>query len=1835
MKHSIFLFSAMVLALLSQNNLNGQCYVEDLSPSSFDFTESGGTQTNSIVYTNGSCTYSLSFSNIPSWITSITQPNSHQVVVTCQANLGGSRSALINYSYDGRMQGFAITQDANPNPPPAPGNPTVVSNSIACGEAILQRSGNPPSGVTWYWQGTNSSGTSTSSAHNAANNTYTATQSGTYYIRARGSNGLWSTSGSRAVSIVNLTGGIIMDVDPICYGGDPDLINSFEDAGGSNGNHSYQWEWAIPGSNSWNTITNATGSTYNPPSGLQNSRSYRRVANCGSQTENSNTVTVSVKAPLEGGTITNPSAICSGEDPATLSATSATNGNGTYDYQWEWALEGSSIWSPINGETNSQYNPPVLTQTRKYRRQVISCGQTAVSNEVTITVNTIPSAPTGSGAYTICDSGSVTLQVAPGANGNVVRWYTASSGGTYFHEGDDYTTPTHTDDVTYYVTTYNDETHCETATRRAIGVNVSDLITYYLDEDRDGYYIEEVQDCTNPNPTLYVTVDTILGSGDCDDNDDTGHVSEIWYLDADDDGYYISFVTNCGNPGTGYKNTGQLFPGDCDDDLHDPDNDCGGSGSSNVQANNYVYSRSYQKNKEEMLNAGQDQSTFDFFTASEHVVQEITYFDGVGRPIQQIGLEQTPEISNVKKDIVTHVEYDDYGRSEKEWLPYTADLGTYGVLKTDPVQETLDFYNVVKYNSTANPFSQKKFEESPLNRVEQQAAPGNDWALGNGHEIDFVYQTNTHDRDNMDDVNNDNVRLYSVALTFTNDTYTPTLANDGYYGPGELRKNITYDENHTSGNDHSIEEFTDKQGRVVLKRTYNNNEPHDTYYIYNDFGNLSYVIPPLVDTSAIIDQTVLENLCYQYVYDHRNRLVEKQLPGKEREYIVYNKLDQPILTQDANQRDKSASSDEWLFTKYDSFGRLAYTGIATATEGASRPDIQAEVDSFPDALWVSYQTADADAEFEEDVTIFYDNGAYPNNDSAQNWIVDLTEVLTINYYDGYDWVPQDWPTSPSLVFGIGIDGRTKGLATGSRIKVLGTSDWITSKTGYDDKGRPIYAYSENEFLETTDVVESELDFVGKPLRVRSAHTRNSVTVTTLDNFEYDHVGRLLKQTECIGNANLGYDCNGTIVEPHLVLENETINSDKEGPSSVTIKATSTLSGELTVRTNPALGGTGGEEELIVFNDYDELGQLKAKKVGGDVGSDYTNTAGLQTVHYAYNVRGWLKSINEDVHSDNDLFDFVINYNTSAHGGTPLYNGNIAETQWETANDNQQRWYSYTYDALNRITTGISSDGFFDLGSAANPITYDKNGNIQTLLRMGQVVASPDIGNASDYGTMDDLAYAYVGNQLMRVTDNATVDQFGFKDDAVDTAPDGTDDYSYDVNGNMTQDDNKGITGIAYNHLNLPTIIDIDNGMENGTISYIYDAAGTKLRKTAGSSVTDYAGNYVYTDNGGTPYLEFLSQPEGYISPDGQGGYDYVYQYKDHLGNVRLSYADANQHSTDPVSLEIISENNYYPFGLKHKGYNIGGATSLGNDVAQKWKFGGKELDDSFNDALATYDFGARNYDPALGRWMNIDPLAFKYYSYSPYIFAANSPLVFVDPDGKQLILAGNRRERRQLFREVKKLSNDRLKLNRKTGEVTVRGNGGRNKNQNLAEGTSLVAGIIGSENTVTAMTLGGFKNKYGTTKTLLGTTKNQDVLDRTGNFAAPGRDNPLLQIGKDNALVVFDKNDSGKEVLNEDGSSGRPNHIGLAHELIHGSRIINGEVVEGTELSQDFIDPDAPSLGPGGNPNIFHDEEMEVRDIDNLIRQEHQFIKRASPIYVNPNKDLNKFLKKINNGGRK
>lgn len=955
---------------------------------------------------------------------------------------------------------------------------------------------------------------------------------------------------------------------------------------------------------------------------------------------------------------------------------------------------------------------------------------------------------------------------------------------------------------------------------------------------------------------------------------------------------------------------------------------------SQTQTENYIKTTIYKK----------PTTTRIATPTADQAIQTVTYFDGLGRPIQQVSSKQ----SGAGKNIITHIEYDAFGRQGKEYLPYPST--TASGLDYDPNAQ----YNTLNYSqySGQNPLSEKLFDGSPLNRILKQSAPGTDWkmpVLANDpdHTIKFDYQTNIAS-------GNDAVKLYQATAAPTAGLYDISLSQNGTYPIGQLYKTVTTDENNNI-----THEFKDKEGRIVLKRTFENSSPYETYYVYDQYGNLTYVIPPLATNPA--STLEMEKLCYQYKYDFRNRLVEKKLPGKQWEFIVYDRLDRVIATGPSFSPFSNASPNTfgWMITKYDAFNRVVYTGWLQATVDVTA---RAGMQSTQNGLTTTLNETKTSSGNIDGISVNYSNVVSPLN----------FKLLTVNYYDDYNFpsAPNPIPSSVLIdnsqpVFYNNTTYKPKGLSTGSWIRILETTNDINSETSfilYDNKARQVRSYTAN-FIGGYTQVDSKIDFSGKTLFSETIHSYDRSTELLIkDQFTYTDQDRLSIQTQ-------------------------QIISD----------------------------GVYMPIQLITSNTYDDLGQLISKNVGGD---DKSGAIGLQKVDFSYNIRGWLKTINDARNlnpsvTENDLFAFKINYQdndqTSAWPGDivpQLYNGNISETFWKTSSDNILRKYGYEYDNVNRLinATYQKPDCSIPVPNSYNEtITYDANGNITTLYRNGD-------RDSDDYLPslpIDELQYDYDGNRLMTVYDNLGVPQ-GFNDGGTDFNSDGYD-YAYDLNGNMTSDDNKEISSIVYNHLNLPTQIDLSSGK----INYIYNANGIKVRKIIDETIVyDYMGGFQYKDN----KLQFFPHAEGYVNylPAGatsSESFNYVFNYTDHLGNIRLSYG------LDPSTqkIKIIEENHYYPFGLKHTNYNSdqliwtkgsadevtlrkeGGGVMIPKPLEYKYKYNGKELQDELG--LNMYDYGFRNYDPALGRWMNIDPLAETSRRFSPYTYCYNNPMRFTDPDG--------------------------------------------------------------------------------------------------------------------------------------------------------------------------------------------------------------------------------------------
>ena len=456
-------------------------------------------------------------------------------------------------------------------------------------------------------------------------------------------------------------------------------------------------------------------------------------------------------------------------------------------------------------------------------------------------------------------------------------------------------------------------------------------------------------------------------------------------------------------------------------------------------------------------------------------------------------------------------------------------------------------------------------------------------------------------------------------------------------------------------------------------------------------------------------------------------------------------------------------------------------------------------------------------------------------------------------------------------------------------------------------------------------------------------------------YYYDVKGRVTKVVQ--NNLLGGYDVTNTVYtftgQPATVTHSHTAS----GKSTRT--EVYTYSYDHADRVSKVEHTLGGTKITLADYTYDSFGRLSTKSLHGSAANKLT---------YAYNLRSWLTGITSTRFTQN------LYYNTGV--GTARYNGSISSMTWKSGNESTVRGYKFTYDGLDRMlnatygeTAGISTNAN---RFSENVTGYDKNGNIKGLQRYGQL-------SSAAYGMIDNLTLTLNGNQLNRVDDAVTASAynggFEFKNGA-----NAADEYSYDANGNLTKDLNKGISGITYNFLNLPNAVTFSDG---STITYTYGADGTKLRTVhkigSTTTTTDYCGNVVY-ENG---VQKLLLTEEGYVTLSDS---KYHYYLKDHQGNNRVVISQSGT---------VEETNHYYPFG---------GAFASTSNV-QPYKYNGKELDSK--KGLNWYDYGARHYDAALGRFTTNDRFAEKYYSMSPYQYGANNPVNNIDVNGDTIVVNPN------------------------------------------------------------------------------------------------------------------------------------------------------------------------------------------------------------------------------------
>jgi hypothetical protein len=826
-------------------------------------------------------------------------------------------------------------------------------------------------------------------------------------------------------------------------------------------------------------------------------------------------------------------------------------------------------------------------------------------------------------------------------------------------------------------------------------------------------------------------------------------------------------------------------------------------------------------------------------------------------------------------------EYDQLGRESKKYLPYVSSLSD-GLYKANASTDQQSFNQGWFSSQGENSFyNLTQFETSPLNRIAKVLAPGANW-VGASRGVESQHLVNT---------SLDEVRAWTVTgVPGGLGTYTAS-----FYPPNSLYKMMSVSEDGKK-----VVEYKDKQGQIVLKKIQIADVPsvnHTgwlcTYYIYDHLNRLRAEIQPKAVEAMnnvnnwTLDPQTLNELVFRYEYDAAGRMSMKKVPGAGTVYMVYDARDRLVMTQDANLRQQN----KWLFRKYDYLNRPIITGFYTNSTYTTQSSMQDYLNSLNLALYENYNPTS--------YPLYSLTNSFPQ--------VASTDVLTYTYYDDYSWVgwygfsgtrdnsyDSYFSSSSSFPYPEVVTQATsvKGMVTGVWDK---TGPGLLAQYFYDNKGRAIQRKFYN-YTGGIDVTSTQYNFKSQPLTIvekqQKAGTNPQTHIVTTRN-ELDDLSRVWNISKTV---------------------NSTING-------VAISKPQTTTSRYI---------------------YNKLGQLAHKPLG----PQYNGWSGLELLSYDYNVRGWILGMNRSYLKDknasgyqNKYFGFELGYDKAATtpGSTTFgytrYDGNIGGTIWKSAGDEVRRYYDYLYDNAGRFgranyyqNSNANSGGAWSTtemnfsvhgfdGDNNYYMKYDANGNILGMVEHGIKGLNTDV-------YIDALRYEYFSNsnKLRMVHDDYSDAQTKLGD-----FHDGNEgfwgtDYGYDKNGNLVADKNKYIDGttgidvtsggaIAYNHLNLPVniVINNSNGTPKGSIEYVYDAAGSKLKKVVHENgkpdkTTLYIAGFVYEND----VLQFMPMEEGRIRFKPAAGatpasFELDYFVKDHLGNVRMVLTEEQNQTIYPAA----------------------------------------------------------------------------------------------------------------------------------------------------------------------------------------------------------------------------------------------------------------------------------------------------------------------------------------------
>jgi RHS repeat-associated protein len=874
-------------------------------------------------------------------------------------------------------------------------------------------------------------------------------------------------------------------------------------------------------------------------------------------------------------------------------------------------------------------------------------------------------------------------------------------------------------------------------------------------------------------------------------------------------------------------------------------------------------------------------------------------------------------------------------------------------------------------------------------------------------------------------------RTYTLAVSLAQNIYQQQLITIQANFERQYRQKCMAAKN--------IEEFT---------VSYSNKEYHYTLYYYDMAGSLVKTVPPKgvrPDFSAAFTNSVKaardvegyiprpHEYVTQYRYNSLGQVIAQNSPDANTSKFWYDKLGRLVVSQNAQQ----AIDGKYSYTLYDALGRITEVGQKPQTTLMTQTISQDET-ALNNWIVTNGDTREQITNTVYDLPYLFDppnpSGLYPLLDQ-QNMRNRVSHTVTKN-------LATDLMQYAATFYTYDIHGNVdtllqdyKGVAemegTSNRFKMMTYNyDLISGKVNMVSYQPDWYNGVNQVWVHNTDAFFHKYKY--------DAENRLTEAWTSRDKIEWER------------DAAYNYYKHGPL--SRTVLGQQQVQG---------IDYAYTIQGWLKGVNSTSVDGTYGPFDMGEDGFFVPV-SLPIVYVTPPVARDIYGFA----LHYFDNggAERDYKPISGNVGAfarpNNNAFVSLYNGNI---GAMSVNNAGLLKGPVATTNA-LPLFYNYRYDQLNRIKSmsvfkGLNNNQWTPVPISNNndygeAISYDPNGNILTYTRNATATITQPAGYTGGV-PMDNMEYEYKPNtnQLKRVTDNVPANAWD-KDINTQVNPNN---YTYDAIGNLKTDIAEGITNINWTVYGKISSISKSNG---STISYTYDASGNRITKTIANPpsgdggttiyVRDASGNvmgiYEKVGTGATELTENhlygssrigivnkLTVPvtdinllagfgKAYISTFTRG--EKNYELSNHLGNVLVIISDKKigvedngcndlPPCTEPpcypcdmvltglvhhYEADVVSATDYYPGGMDMPGRKFGAAGRYG--------FNGKERDKDMN-SLTAYDYGFRIYNPAIGRFLSVDPLSKSYPFYTPYQFAGNKPIKFIDVDGLEEADAGS------------------------------------------------------------------------------------------------------------------------------------------------------------------------------------------------------------------------------------